>query len=204
MLGLFLCVTLNVSEWHLTDDTLLVEQVLVARTIFIEQRSKNESVLNRSQSLPDQIWVFHKTFSLFFPRSQSLTRMRKPRVGSQTPSRKAVQSGIENPYPASEGRSARQRSFQIHTLRGDLFHRKEGEPCNISIAAAPACHSPRVTVLESRWTHHHELTKQHCAFLACHPLCAKNAYTDPILRKMWDNLSRTGKRKHTSAGLSSG
>lgn len=48
MLGLFLCVTLNVSEWHLTDDTLLVEQVLVARTIFREQRSKNGSVISRS------------------------------------------------------------------------------------------------------------------------------------------------------------
>lgn len=41
MLGLLLYVTLNVSERHLADDALLVEQVLVASTVFIEQRSKN-------------------------------------------------------------------------------------------------------------------------------------------------------------------
>lgn len=40
------------------------------------------SVLNRSQSFPDQIWFFHKTFLPFLHRSQTLSRMRKPRGAS--------------------------------------------------------------------------------------------------------------------------
>lgn len=48
---------------------------------------------------------------------------------------------------------------------------------------------------------HTRWTKQHCAFLACHPLCANTAYTGPVLMRMWDNLSWTGKKKHTCAGL---
>lgn len=146
MLGLFLCVTLNVSEWHLTDDTLLVEQVLVARTIFREQRSKNGSVISRSD------------FSL----SQDLS----PLLSLLTNSPEWENQGVLPKPPAEEPWDLGYRT-QTLPRKGDLHVRGASRSIHYRLlffyrkhqhCSSFCLHSPRVTVVRSRRAHLHRLS----------------------------------------------
>lgn len=197
MLGLFLCVTLNVSEWHLTDDTLLVEQVLVARTIFREQRSKNGSVISRSD------------FSLSQDLSPLLSLLtnshgnEKAKGCFPNPQQKSHGIWDTEHRPSPERGATCQRSFQIHPSQAALFL-QETSALQQFLFAQPQGYSGEEQASTPPWA------EQHCAFLAtlCGPfpnlLCANTANTNPVLRKMWENLSWTGRRKQICAGLSSG
>ena len=114
------------------------------------------SVLNRSQSFPDQIWFFHKTFLPFLHCSQTLTRMRRPRGVSLDHQRKSHAIWDMKSISFIWKKMCMWEEFPEPYITGHYFLQKRQIPCKVSIAAASVRHSPKVTVDKDRWTSHQE------------------------------------------------
>lgn len=128
---------------------------------------------------------FRRPFPSYFPALKLSPEWESQGVLTRPPAEDPWNLGYRTHILPREGvLRVRGSSRSIH-CRLVFFSERKVNPVTSALRHC-ICHSPRVTVGKSRWTHHHEISSTvhfwHVSF------CAKTTRTDPVLRKMWESL----------------